>query len=51
MHWTELALMPTAFVIKAAVQWVVTAGGSIWVSATKRSAMLDPSGGMREGHV
>jgi cold shock CspA family protein len=25
MRWTELALMPTTFAIKAAVQWVISA--------------------------
>ena len=34
-----------------AVQWVPSAGGSVRVSATTRSAMSDPSGGMREGRV
>jgi hypothetical protein len=43
--------MPTAFVIKLAVQWVVSAGGSVRVSATTRSATPDLSGGMREGRV
>ena len=51
MRWTELALMPTAFAIKAAVQRVISAGGSVCVSATTRSAICDPSGGMREGRV
>jgi len=39
------------FAIKLAVQWVVSAGGSVRVSATTRSAMPDLSGGMREGRV
>ena len=34
-----------------AVQWVASAGGSVWVSTTTRSAISDPSGGMREGRV
>ena len=51
MRWTELALIPTAFAIIVAVQWVASAGGSVWVSTTTRSAISDPSGGMREGRV
>ena len=39
MRWTELALIPTAFAIIVAVQWVASAGGSVWVSATTRSAI------------
>src|SRR5882757_8539569 len=49
MRWTELALIPTAFAIIVAVQWVASAGGSVRVSATTRLAISDPSGGMREG--
>ena len=51
MRWTELALIPTAFAIIVAVQWVASAGGSVRVSATTRLAISDPSGGMREGRV
>src|ERR1700683_3165148 len=51
MRWTELALMPTAFAIMMAVQWVASAGGSVWLSITTRSAISDSSGGMREGRV
>jgi len=51
MRWTELALMSTTFAIMAEVQWVASVGGSVWVSATTRSVMFDPSGGMREGRV
>ena len=46
-----LALMPLARAIRSAVQWVVSAGGSVNVSATTRSATSGPSGGMREGRV
>src|SRR3954453_538246 len=49
MRWTELALTPTALAISAAVQWIVSGGGSVWVSVTTRSATPAPSGGMREG--
>ena len=45
MRWTELALISTTFAIMAAVQWVASAGGSVWVSVTTRSVMFDPSGG------
>src|SRR3954470_10267049 len=48
---TELALIPTAFAIIAAVQWVASTGGSVRVSATTRSAISEPRGGMREGRV
>ena len=41
----------TALAIIAAVQCVVSAGGSVSVSATTRSATLAPSGGTREGRV
>jgi integrase len=40
--------MPTAFAIIEAVQWVASTGGSVRVSATTRSAISDPSGGIRE---
>ena len=43
--------MPAALAIMAAVQWVVSPGGSARVSATTRSATSGPSGGMREGRV
>ena len=39
MRWTELALIPTAFAIIVAVQWVASAGGSVRVSATTRLAI------------
>jgi hypothetical protein len=39
------------FAINAAVQWVISAGGSVCVSTTTRSEICDPSGGMREGRV
>ena len=38
MRCTELTLMPIALAIMAAVQWVVSPGGSASVSATTRSA-------------
>ena len=43
--------MPADFAIIAAVQWVVSAGGSVSVSATTRSATSEPSGGTRDGRV
>jgi hypothetical protein len=46
-----LALMPMAFAIIEAVQWVASTGGSVRVSATTRSAISEPSGGIREGRV
>src|ERR1017187_1284030 len=51
MRWTELALISTTFAIMTEVQWVASAGGSVWVSVTTRSVMFDPSGRMREGRV
>ena len=51
MRWTELALISTIFAIMAEVQWVASAGGSLWVSVTTRSAIFVPSEGMREGRV
>jgi hypothetical protein len=51
MRWTELGLMSMAFAIMAAVQWVASAGGSVWLSATTRSATFGSRGGMREGRV
>jgi hypothetical protein len=50
----ELELLdpvPTAFAIIEAVQWVASTGGSVRVRAMTRSAISDPSGGMREGRV
>src|ERR1700738_592663 len=41
--------MPTAFAIIEAVQWVASTGGSVRVSATTRSAISEPSGGIRGG--
>ena len=37
--------------IMAATQWVASAGGSLSVRATTRSATSGPSGGMRDGRV
>ena len=51
MRCTELGLMPTAFAIISAVQWVVSPGGSPCVSATTFAVTSAPSGGMREGRV
>jgi hypothetical protein len=51
MRWMELALIWTTLAIMAEVQWVASAGGSVWVSLTTRSVMFDPSGGMRDGRV
>jgi hypothetical protein len=51
MRWTELALISTTFAIMAEVQWVASAGGSVWVSVTTRSVMSGPSGWTREGRV
>src|SRR6516165_10833276 len=51
MRCTELTLTPTALAIIAAVQWVVSPGGSPRVNATVRSCTLVGSGGMREGRV
>ncbi len=42
---------PMAFAIIEAVQWVASTGGSVRVSATTRSAISEPSGGIREGRV
>lgn len=44
-------MMPAACAIMAAVQCVVSPGGSASVSATTRSATSGPRGGMREGRV
>ncbi len=43
--------MPDFSAIMAAVQWVASAGGSVSVKATTRSATWAPSGGMRDGRV
>ena len=43
--------MSTAFAIRAAVESVVSVGGSVWVSITTRSVISEPRGGMREGRV
>ena len=43
--------MPVALAIMAATQWVASAGGSLSVRATTRSATSGPSGGMRDGRV
>src|SRR5665213_2223809 len=43
--------MPISVAISGAVQCVVSAGGSRWVSATTRSAISTPSGATREGRV
>ena len=51
MRRTELTLMPVALAIMAATQWVASAGGSLSVRATTRSATSGPSGGMRDGRV
>src|SRR3981189_663308 len=44
MRWTELALIPTAFAIIVAVQWVASAGGSGPVGAPKPVAESAPDG-------
>ena len=44
MRCTELTLMPVALAIMAATQWVASAGGSLSVRATTRSATSGPSG-------
>ena len=52
MRCTELTLMPTALAMAAAVQWVVSPGGS--ASGRRDHAArhgLGPSGGMRDGRV
>ena len=51
MRCTELTLMLVALAIMAATQWVASAGGSLSVRATTRSATSGPSGGMRDGRV
>ena len=43
MRRTELALMPLARAIRSAVQWVISTGGSVSVSATTRSAQTPPA--------
>ena len=51
MRCTEETLIPAVLAIMPAVQWVVSPGGSSWVSAITRSATCAPKGGMREGRV
>ena len=51
MRRTALSLMPVWAAIIAAVQWVVSTGGSLSVSATTRSVTSGPRGGMRDGRV
>src|SRR5205085_9278713 len=51
MRCTEETLIPAALAIMAAVQCIVSPGGSSWVSAITRSATCGPKGGMREGRV
>ena len=49
LHRTDVdAKLPA---IITAVQWVVSPGGSVWVSATTRSVFSRGSGGMREGRA
>jgi hypothetical protein len=43
--------MPLARAIRSAVEWVVSAGGSVSVSATTRSATFGPSGENCEGRT
>ena len=51
MRCTEETLIRTSPAIAAAVQCVVSPGGSLCVSATTRSPMTGGSGGTREGRV
>jgi hypothetical protein len=51
MRCTELTLMPLTLAMTAAVQWVVSPGGSVSVRAITRSVTSRASGGMREGRV
>src|SRR5947208_1219540 len=51
MRCTEETLIRTNPAIAAAVQCVVSPGGSLCVSATTRSPMAGGSGGTREGRV
>ena len=51
MRCTELVLMEQAADTAAAVQCVVSPGGSVNVRATTRSMTASSSGGMREGRV
>ena len=46
---TALSLIPATVAIIAAVQWVVSTGGSVNVDATTRSATSGPIGGMHDG--
>lgn len=48
---TELALIPASSAMAAAVQWVVSCGGSLAVSSTTRSIAACGKGGMRDGRV
>src|SRR5512143_1407121 len=48
---TELALMPEAAAMAAAVQWVASCGGSPPVRVTSRSIAARGKGGTREGRV
>jgi hypothetical protein len=48
MRCTELTLMPVALAIAAAVQCVVSPGGSAPVKATTRSITAWPSGGIAD---
>src|SRR5712692_8291284 len=48
---TEETLIPAVLAIMPAVQWVVSPGGSCWVSAITRAATAAPNGGMRERRV
>src|SRR6266704_6327221 len=51
MRCTEDRLIPTALAMAAPVQWVVSPGASVWVSATTRSATAGGSGATRDGRV
>ena len=48
---TEERLIPAALAMAAPVQWVVSPGGSVWVSATTRSATAGGSGATRDRRV
>ena len=51
MRRTEDGLIPTAWAIAGAVQWVASCGGAWLVRATTRSMVAAGKGGMREGRV
>jgi hypothetical protein len=51
MRCTEETLIPATAAMAAAVQWVVSPGGSPWVRATTRSAISAAKGGMRDRRV